>query len=68
MASTPRARVRQPDWSVYAEDTDAVLAWLRGLDSGSASCEHMTAEDAPAPSAACARRKSTSSETGWNQS
>ena len=29
MASTSRARVRQPDWSVYAEDTDAVLAWLR---------------------------------------
>lgn len=24
-----RARVRQPDWSIYAEDTDAVLAWLR---------------------------------------
>ena len=24
-----RARVRQPDWSVYAEDTDAVLAWLQ---------------------------------------
>jgi hypothetical protein len=24
-----RARARQPDWSVYAEDTDAVLAWLR---------------------------------------
>ena len=24
-----RARVRQPDWSIYAEDTDAVLAWLQ---------------------------------------
>ena len=24
-----RARVRQPDWSLYAEDTDAVLAWLQ---------------------------------------
>jgi hypothetical protein len=36
MASTSRARVRQPDWSVYAEDTDAVLAWLR-LASGSAN-------------------------------
>jgi glycosyl transferase family 87 len=24
-----RARVRQPDWSVYAEDTGAVLAWLQ---------------------------------------
>lgn len=24
-----RARVRQPDWSVYAEDTDAVMTWLR---------------------------------------
>ena len=24
-----RARVRQPDWSVYAEDTNAVLAWLQ---------------------------------------
>ena len=29
MASTSRARVRQPDWSIYAEDTDAVLAWLQ---------------------------------------
>jgi hypothetical protein len=28
VASTSRARVRQPDWSVYAEDTGAVLAWL----------------------------------------
>jgi hypothetical protein len=24
-----RARVRQPDWSIYAEETDAVLAWLQ---------------------------------------
>ena len=24
-----RARVRQPDWSLYAENTDAVLAWLQ---------------------------------------
>lgn len=24
-----RARVGQPDWSIYAEDTDAVLAWLQ---------------------------------------
>jgi hypothetical protein len=24
-----RARVRQPDWSIYAEDTEAVLAWLQ---------------------------------------
>lgn len=24
-----RASVRQPDWSIYAEDTDAVLAWLQ---------------------------------------
>ena len=24
-----RARVRQPDWSIYAEDADAVLAWLQ---------------------------------------
>lgn len=24
-----RARTRQPDWSVYAEETDAVLAWLQ---------------------------------------
>jgi hypothetical protein len=24
-----RARARQPDWSIYAEDTDAVLAWLQ---------------------------------------
>ena len=24
-----RARVRQPDWSMYAEDTDAVLSWLQ---------------------------------------
>jgi hypothetical protein len=29
MASTSRARVRQPDWSHYAEDTKAALAWLR---------------------------------------
>jgi hypothetical protein len=24
-----RARVRQPDWAIYAADTDAVLGWLR---------------------------------------
>lgn len=24
-----RARVRQPDWSIYAEDTDGVLTWLQ---------------------------------------
>ena len=24
-----RARVRQPDWSIYAEDTEAVLAWVQ---------------------------------------
>lgn len=24
-----RAQVRQPDWSIYAEDTEAVLAWLQ---------------------------------------
>ncbi len=23
------ARVRQPDWSIYAEETDGVLAWLQ---------------------------------------
>jgi hypothetical protein len=29
-----RARVRQPDWSVYAEDTNGVLAWLRQQPAG----------------------------------
>jgi hypothetical protein len=29
-----RARVRQPDWSVYAEDTGAVLAWLQQHPTG----------------------------------
>ena len=29
-----RGRVRQPDWSVYAQDTDGVLAWLKQQPAG----------------------------------
>ena len=29
-----RARVRPPDWTVLAEDTDAVLAWLHQHPAG----------------------------------
>ena len=38
----------------------------RYLDSGSSSCEHMTAENALVASAACVRGTSYSSETGSN--
>jgi hypothetical protein len=69
-ATTIRSYVQIVD--AFHQHTGARLARItpaqlhRYLDSGSSSCEHMTAENALLASAACVRGTSNSSETGSN--